>query len=39
VPISAFSVKLINEGVLKLAIAFATIVLGALVIIKTLNLV
>jgi len=38
VPISAFSVKLINEGALKLAIAFATIVLGALVIIKTLNL-
>jgi uncharacterized membrane protein YfcA len=39
VPISAFSVKLINEGFLKLAIAFATIVLGALVIIQTLNLV
>jgi uncharacterized membrane protein YfcA len=38
VPISAFSVKHINERVLKLAIAFATIVLGALVIIKTLNL-
>ena len=39
VPISAFSVKHINEGVLKLAIAFATIVLGAFVIIKTLNLI
>jgi uncharacterized membrane protein YfcA len=38
VPISAFSVKHINERVLKLSIAFATIVLGALVIIKTLNL-
>lgn len=38
VPISAFSVKHINEGVLKLAIAFATIVLGALVIMKTLNI-
>lgn len=39
VPISAFSVKHINEDVLKMAIAFATIVLGAFVIIKTLNLV
>jgi uncharacterized membrane protein YfcA len=38
VPISAFSVKHINESLLKLSIAFATIVLGALVIIKTLNL-
>jgi uncharacterized membrane protein YfcA len=38
VPISALSVKHINEGVLKMAIAFATIVLGAFVIIKTLNL-
>jgi len=38
VPISAFSVKHINEGMLKMAIAFATIVLGAFVIIKTLNL-
>jgi hypothetical protein len=38
VPMAAFSVKHINEGVLKLAIASATIVLGALVIIKTLNI-
>jgi len=38
VPISAFSVKHINERILKLSIAFTTIVLGALVIIKTLNL-
>jgi len=38
VPISAFSVKHINERILKLSIAFTTIVLGALVIIETLNL-